>query len=116
MAKALLSNKNYSKLTPLGNKLDEYLKGSMAMVRSGCPHFFSADLAKRGNAVRDLAYNTTSLTYCTHKMMISIVKLPEQARAAAAVDLRAALDAKKFKEPPAIEKKISGWVSGISSA
>jgi hypothetical protein len=111
MVKLLLLNKHYPDLTPLGNKLDDILKASSTMVRGGCPPIFSPELLKRSANARDIAYSTTSLTYCVHKL---IVQLPKQlciaTRARQAKELKAALAEKNFHPPAGLEKRLEAMI------
>jgi hypothetical protein len=111
IVKLLLLNKHYPNLTPLGNKLDDILKACSTMVRGGCPPIFTAELLKRSANARDLAYSTTSLTYCVHKL---IVQLPKQQcianRARQAKELKAALAEKNFHPPPGLEKRLEAMI------
>lgn len=107
MIKRLLTNSEYPKLTPIGNKVDESIKTNAALVRAGCTSIYSAELTKRAMMARDSAYATTSVTYCVHKVFLTIPKLAtDHAKAVAAVELKTALEAKHFALPPSIKNRL----------
>ncbi len=108
MVKSLLSNAHYAKLTPSGNKIDEILKAGSLLVYNGAPSMFCPNLCKSAGAMKDLAFNTTSLTYALHKVYLAIPKLATDIlKSQAASELKVALDAKHFAVPAALAKRIA---------
>jgi hypothetical protein len=101
-------NPKYKVLAPMGNLVAESLKVSSNFMRSGCPPTFPANLIKEATTAKDLAFSTTSLTYCLSKLYVTIPQKckTETARSTEAAALKVALEAKDFVIPPALLAKI----------
>jgi hypothetical protein len=68
LVKLLLMNKELSKLSPLANKVNDYLTSAGSLLRRGAPPIFTPALSKRAATAKSLGHNTTSLTYAMHKV------------------------------------------------
>ena len=105
LVKALVLNPNYNKLTGAANALQDVVKVNNSLVQLGVSPPFSPAELKNAVTARELAYNTTSLTYCVFKLYVDIPKLKAQSKQKTdAVALREALKLKLFTIPPSREE------------
>lgn len=90
MTKELLTNPSYKQLSPVANIVDGMLKSAASVVSSGGPPVFAPDVLKRAATTRDLAWATTSLTYCVFQLFVAFPKIMAASQKAK--------EAKKLKE------------------
>ena len=110
----MVLNPHYNELTGAANALQDVVKVNNSLVLLGVSPPFSPAELKNAVTARELAYNTTSLTYCVFKLYVDIPKLKAQSKQKTdAVALREALKLKLFTIPPSLERKLTAFETGM---